>query len=67
MIIMSNNMKSDCYFDECKDCINREYNNDLVCCLSNRLSLAWHRFLLEMPIVNKFIDKHKFCYWFEKE
>ena len=60
-------MKSDCYFKECKDCINREYNNELLCCLSNRLGLAWHRLFLEIPIINKFIDKHRFCYMFEKE
>lgn len=60
-------MKSNCYFEECKDCINREYNNDLVCCLSNRLSLAWHRMMLELPFINKFIDKHKSCHWFKKE
>ena len=59
-------MKSDCYFDECKYCINKEYNDDLVCCLSNRLSLAWHKLLLELPLINKLIDKHKFCYWFEE-
>ena len=60
-------MKSDFYFDECKYCINREYNDDLICCLSNRLSLAWHILLLEMPLINKFIDKHKYCHWFERE
>lgn len=60
-------MKTNCYFDECRHCVNREYNNDLACCLSNRLGLAWHKLLLELPIINKFIDKQKFCYWFEKE
>lgn len=55
------------YFKECEYCIYKEYNDDLLCCLSNRLSLAWHRFILEMPLINKFIDKHKFCYTFEKE
>lgn len=60
-------MKSDCYFDECKYCVYKKYNDDLVACLSNRLSLAWHKLLLELPLINKFVDKHKFCYWFEKE
>ena len=59
-------MKSDCYFDECKDCIYREYNNYLNVCLTNRLSLAWHRLLLELPFINKFVDRHKFCHWFQK-
>lgn len=60
-------MKSDCYFDECKHCIWREHSDYLVCCLSNRLSLAWHRLFLEMPIINKLIEKHKFCHMFKKE
>ena len=60
-------MKSDCYFDECKDCIWREHNNDLVGCLGNRLNLAWHKLLLEMPLINKLIEKEKYCTWFEKE
>ena len=60
-------MKADGYFEECKDCINKEYNDDFMGCLTNRLSLAWYRMLLELPVINKFIDKHKFCYWFEKE
>ena len=60
-------MESDCYFDECKDCVYRKYNGDLIGCLTNRLSLAWHKLLLEMPFINKFIDKQKFCYWFQKE
>lgn len=60
-------MKSDCYFEECEHCIWRECNDDLICCLTNRLSLAWHKLLLEMPLINKIIDKHKFCYMFVKE
>ena len=60
-------MESDCYFDECKNCIYKEHNEDLLCCLSNRLNLALHRLLLEIPLVNKFIDKNKYCYMFEKE
>ena len=60
-------MKSDCYFDECKDCIYREHNNYLNVCLTNRLSLALHRMMLELPFINKVIDKHKFCHWFTKE
>ena len=57
---------NDCYFKECEDCIYREYNDDLASCLSNRLRLAWHRLLLEIPFINKFIDGNKYCYWFEK-
>ena len=59
-------MNSNYYFDECKDCVNREYNNDLICCLSNRLNLAWHKLLLEIPIVNKFINSYKYCDMFIK-
>ena len=59
-------MESDCYFDECKDCINKKYNNEFVGCLGNRLRLALHRLLLELPLINKLIDKHEFCYWFEE-
>ena len=36
-------MKSDCYFDECKDCLYREYSDKLVGCAANRLGLAWYR------------------------
>lgn len=57
-------MRSDCYFDECKDCVYREYNNSLVCCLTNRLSLAFYKLFAEIPIVNKFIDNYKHCYSF---
>ena len=59
-------MKSNCYFEECKYCINRNYNDELICCLTNRLSLTWHRYLLEMPFVNKLVDKEKHCPYFEK-
>ena len=60
-------MKSDCYFEECKDCIYKEYNDNLIVCLTNRLGLAWYKLLLELPIINKFIDKYRFCYYFQKE
>lgn len=60
-------MNSDCYFEECNNCINKEYNDQLYCCLNSRLSLAWHKFLLELPIINRLIDRHKHCNWFEKE
>ena len=60
-------MESGCYFDECENCVWREVNNDLVVCLSSRLSLAWHKLFLELPLINKFIDKHKYCHWFVKE
>lgn len=59
-------MKSDCYFEECKDCIHKEYNNKFSGCLSNRLRLAFHRLLIELPVINKFIDDRKYCHWFEK-
>lgn len=60
-------IESDCYFDECKCCINKQHNDELLYCLSNRLGLAWHKLFLEIPIINKFIDKYRFCYMFEKE
>lgn len=60
-------MKSDCYFEECKDCMYNECNNFLMCCLTNRLSLALHRLFLGIPIVNKFISKNKYCHWHIKE
>lgn len=53
-------MKSDCYFDECKNCMYMEHNNDLLCCLTNRLSLATHKLFIETPIVNKFVS-NKYC------
>lgn len=49
-------MESDCYFEECKDCVYKEYNNDLLCCLFSRLSLAQHRFFLALPLINKIIN-----------
>lgn len=60
-------MKNDCYFDECKDCLWREYNNDLICCLTSRLNLAWHKLFIELPIINKFIDKNRYCHWYERD
>ena len=60
-------MKSDCCFDECKDCLHKEYSDDLCCCTTSRLTLAWYRLLKELPIVNKFIDNYKYCNWYEKE
>lgn len=56
-------MKSDCYFEECRNCINRKYNDDLICCLSNRLALAWHKMLVELKLANG----NKYCNYFEKE
>ena len=58
-------MKSDCYFEECKHCINRQFNNKFIECLINRLSLEWHNCLLEIPIINKFIKKDKHCNWYK--
>ena len=60
-------MKSDCYFDECKDCMYREHNDNLCCCAASRLGLAWYRLLKELPIVNRFIVDYKYCNWYQKE
>lgn len=60
-------MKSDCHFDECKDCLYRERNDDLLCCAGSRLCLAWHRLIKELPIINKFIDDDYYCNWYQKE
>ena len=60
-------MKSDCYFDECRDCLYKQHNDKLLCCTTNRLGLAWHRLLLELPLINKFIDDYRYCHWYQKE
>ena len=60
-------MKSGCYFEECKDCIFKECNNSLNVCLFSRLSLALHELLVELPIINKFINKEKYCNSYIKE
>ena len=60
-------MKSDCYFEECKHCINRHFNDKLMCCITNRISLAWHNCLLKIPVINKFITKEKYCHWHTDE
>lgn len=60
-------MKLDCYFDECKDCLHREYNDDFVGCLSNRLGFAWHRLIKELPLINKLADDYRYCHWYQKE
>ena len=60
-------MKSDCCFDECKDCLNKEYNDKLLGCATNRLSLAFHKLFKEIPIINRFTDDCKHCNWYEKE
>lgn len=60
-------MKSDCYFEECKYCINKQFNDRFMECLTNRLSLAWHNCLLEIPIINKLIKKEKYCHWYKHE
>lgn len=60
-------MKSNCYFDECKDCINNQYNDDLFCCAASRLGLAWYRLFKEIPIINRFVNDYKYCNWYQKE
>lgn len=60
-------MKSDCYFDECKDCLYRECSDKLVGCAASRLGLAWYRLIKELPIINKFVVDYKYCNWFQKE
>lgn len=60
-------MKSSYYFDECKDCLHREYSDKLYCCAASKLGLAWYRVLKELPIINKFVVDYKYCNWFLKE
>lgn len=60
-------MKSNCYFEECKNCMYKEYNDDLIGCLSNRLGLAFYQLFKEIPIANKFINDYRYCHWFQKE
>ena len=60
-------MKSDCYFEECKDCMYKECSHFLMCCLTSRLRLALHRLFLEVLIVNKFTSKNEHCHWYLKE
>lgn len=60
-------MKSDCYFDECKYCIYKDYSNNLMCCAISKLGLAFHKLTTEIPIVNKLVDKYKYCNWFIKD
>ena len=57
--------KLNSYFDECENCLYKEHNDDLWCCLTNRLSLAWHKLLLELPIISKFIDNNRHCYSYQ--
>ncbi len=60
-------MKSDCYFDECKDCLYREHSDDLLCCAASRMGLAWHRWIKELPIIDRLADSYKYCNWYQKE
>ena len=60
-------MQSDCYFEECKNCVYKEHSNDLLCCIFSRLGLAHHKLYLEIPIINKFIEKNKQCNWYMEE
>lgn len=60
-------MKSDYYFDECKDCMYREYSDELFCCAGSRLGLALHKLIKELPIISKFVDDYKYCGWYQKE
>ena len=55
------------YFHECKDCMFREHNNKLIGCLTNRLGLAVHKLLLELPIIKDYIRGYRFCNLFIKE
>lgn len=57
---------SESWYPECIHCDNYEYRDDLCCCLANKLGLAWHKLLLEIPIVKRFVDKHKYCEGFER-
>jgi hypothetical protein len=60
-------MKSDCYFNECKYCVNKDYNDCFSGCLANRLRLAFYKLLIEIPLINKIIDNHIYCYRFESK
>lgn len=63
-------MKSDYYFDECKDCLHSEYSDKLYCCQTSRLGLAFHRMWEglweEIPAMKKVMDDYKYCNWYQK-
>lgn len=60
-------MGSDLYFDECKDCEFQDCVDSTFICLGNRLRLAWHKMLLETPVIRDTIDKCCFCYGFVRK
>ena len=60
-------MKPNNCFDECKDCMYKDHSDDLMCCVVSKLGLAFHKLFVETPIVNKFVDKYKYCNWFIEE
>lgn len=54
-------MKTDLYFDECKNCEFRDVSDDLMCCMANKLGQAFHNLFTEIPIIRDCVHKHKFC------
>ena len=60
-------MNSDCYFEECKICIDRHHNNKLSYCLANRLSLALHKLFIELSIIRRICKDECYCKAFEED
>lgn len=43
-------MKAECRFSECDDCVFD--GTDTICCMVSILGLAFHQFVLSIPVIN---------------
>lgn len=59
-------MDNNYYFEECKKCIDRQHNNESIYCLANRLSLAFNKACIELPIISTFVNEYH-CKAFEED
>lgn len=58
-------MNKEIEYTECKYCIYKNFNDDILQCLSSRLSFAFYKVLQEVPIINLSL-KSKSCKCFKK-
>lgn len=58
--------QTECCYDECEECEFQDCNNDTMICLISRLALAFHKLVMDMPVLKHLADDYKYCHWFIK-